>query len=119
MSFSFGGLRRWRLRLVSLSALGVLAFVLLEPVLAGAAEQSNAPAQPLAAAPPAQHPAAAETPQPPSSPGAAVPAAPAPPAAPTATPEAMPGVETKPPVTIYYLGKHYDEPLPLSYAEKP
>ena len=31
----------------------------------------------------------------------------------------MPGVETKPPVTIVYLGKHYDEPLPLSYAEKP
>jgi len=31
----------------------------------------------------------------------------------------MPGVETKPSVTIVYLGKHYDEPLPLSYAEKP
>jgi ABC transporter substrate binding protein (PQQ-dependent alcohol dehydrogenase system) len=31
----------------------------------------------------------------------------------------MPGVETKPPVTVVYLGKHYDEPLPLSYAEKP
>jgi ABC transporter substrate binding protein (PQQ-dependent alcohol dehydrogenase system) len=31
----------------------------------------------------------------------------------------MPGVETKPTVPIVYLGKQYEEPLPLSYAEKP
>src|SRR5262249_11818524 len=115
MSLTVGTLRRWRLRLASLAALGVLALLLLEPAIAGAAEPSN-PAQPSAAAPTAQPPASAETPQRPSNPGAAVPANPA---APTATPEPMPGVETKPPVTIYYLGKHYDEPLPLSYAEKP
>ena len=31
----------------------------------------------------------------------------------------MPGVETKPTVPIVYLGKQYEEPLPLSYSEKP
>ena len=31
----------------------------------------------------------------------------------------MLGVETKPTVPIVYLGKQYEEPLPLSYAERP
>jgi ABC transporter substrate binding protein (PQQ-dependent alcohol dehydrogenase system) len=96
---------------LALAAFGVLAMVLLEPALAGA--QQTSPASPPAAAPTAQPPASAEKPQQSATPGAAAPAAPA------ATPEPMPGVETKPPVTIVYLGKRYDEPLPLSYAEKP
>jgi hypothetical protein len=96
---------------LALAAFGVLAMILLEPALAGA--QQTSPASPPAAAPTAQPPASAEKPQQSATPGAAAPAAPA------ATPEPMPGVETKPPVTIVYLGKRYDEPLPLSYAEKP
>jgi ABC transporter substrate binding protein (PQQ-dependent alcohol dehydrogenase system) len=39
-------------------------------------------------------------------------------AAPPAAPQPAPNGETKP-MTIYYLGKKYPEPLPLSYAEKP
>jgi ABC transporter substrate binding protein (PQQ-dependent alcohol dehydrogenase system) len=110
MSLSVGRLRRGPMCL-ALAAFGVLAMVLLEPALAGT--QQTSPASPPAAAPTAQPPASAEKPQQSATPGAAAPAAPA------ATPEPMPGVETKPPVTIVYLGKRYDEPLPLSYAEKP
>src|SRR6476619_4386728 len=51
----------------------------------------------------------AETPQTRPAPAAA-------PAAPAAAPSAAAAIK---PMRIYYLGKEYDEPLPLSYAEKP
>ncbi|HSA66151.1 MAG TPA: ABC transporter substrate-binding protein [Methyloceanibacter sp.] len=71
----------------------------------------------------------AETPQPSPAPAApaAAPAAPAAnPEAPAAAPAPAPAAgaasgtpaQTKP-MRIYYLGKEYEEPLPLSYAEKP
>ena len=74
-------------------------------VLAETPQTSPAPAPAAPAAAPA---APAATPQAPA-------AAPAP-AAPAAAPGAA--AQTKP-MRIYYLGKEYDEPLPLSYAEKP
>ena len=75
-------------------------------VLAETPQTSPAPAP--APAPAAAPAAPAATPQAPA-------AAPAP-AAPAAAPGAA--AQTKP-MRIYYLGKEYDEPLPLSYAEKP
>ncbi|MGB2932642.1 MAG: ABC transporter substrate-binding protein, partial [Methyloceanibacter sp.] len=41
------------------------------------------------------------------------------PAAPPAAPAAAPAAPAKNTVGIHYLGKKYEEPLPLSYAEKP
>ena len=72
-------------------------------------------------------PAGAETPQAappaagPAEPGAAVPTAPAAPAPAAETPAEVPSGELpiKATVPIVYLGKEYEEPLPLSYAEKP
>ena len=67
----------------------------------------------------------AETPQTSPAPAPAPAAAPAAPAANPQAPAAAPApaapaaaAEIKP-MRIYYLGKEYDEPLPLSYAEKP
>jgi len=67
--------------------------------------------------------ARAETAQPAPAAQAAPPAAPATGAAPSETPkpqDANPGEpEIKATVPIVYLGKEYEEPLPLSYSEKP
>src|SRR5262249_6229899 len=116
MSLSVGRLRRASTCLASFAALGVLAFALLEPALAGAPETPPA-SSPPAAAMPAPPPSSAEKPQAPAPGAAETHGAAKTPETPAAAP--IPGVETKPPVTIVYLGKHYDEPLPLSYAEKP
>ena len=72
-------------------------------------------------------PAGAETPQAappaagPAEQGAAAPTAPAAPAPAAETPAEVPSGELpiKATVPIVYLGKEYEEPLPLSYAEKP
>ncbi|MGA9605237.1 MAG: hypothetical protein WBQ82_14080, partial [Methyloceanibacter sp.] len=67
--------------------------------------------------------ARAETGQPAPAAQASPPAAPAAGAAPSETPkpqDANPGEpEIKATVPIVYLGKEYEEPLPLSYSEKP
>src|SRR5262245_25601548 len=65
-------------------------------------------------------PVLAETPQTSPAPAPAPAAAPAAPAANQQAPAAAPAAaaQTKP-MRIYYLGKEYEEPLPLSYAEKP
>ena len=58
----------------------------------------------------------------PAAPAATAPAPAAAPAAPAAAPASAPGASTaaeKVTVPVYYLGKQYQEPLPLSYAERP
>ena len=67
---------------------------------------------PQASPTPAQAPAAA-----PAAP-AANPQAPAAASAPAAAPAPGAAAQSKP-MRIYYLGREYEEPLPLSYAEKP
>src|SRR5262245_52104001 len=121
MSLPVGRLRRGRLRCASFAALGLLVSALLGPALAGAPE-TPAPAQPPGATlPPSSPLPSAETPQAPTPGAAETPQAPAgggaeTPAAPSAPSFEMPIQATVP---IVYLGKQYDEPLPLSYAEKP
>ena len=96
-SLSVGRLRQGCKSSLGLLAIGLLAAVLLAPAFAAAPE----PAPPAAEkAAPKQPDAAAETPAAP--PKAAE--------AETATGDTM---------TVIYLGKEYQEPLPLSYAEKP
>src|SRR6476659_7498229 len=93
---------RHRAKLFAPLAASLLTVCLVAgPVLAETPQTSPAPAPAPAAAPAAP----AATPQAPA-------AAPAPAVAPGAA------AATKP-MRIYYLGKEYDEPLPLSYAEKP
>jgi ABC transporter substrate binding protein (PQQ-dependent alcohol dehydrogenase system) len=82
-------------------SLGLLASVGLLPALAET-PSSPAPAEPAAAPPAAPEGAAKDA---------------SPPAAPAATPEA--GAAPMKNMRLVYLGKQYEEPLPLSYAEKP
>jgi ABC transporter substrate binding protein (PQQ-dependent alcohol dehydrogenase system) len=100
----------------SLVTLGLIA----SPVLVRAAEEG---ASPPVAAPAAPAQAAPATPAAPagatSAPSAATAAPPATPAAPAApAPAAAAGMPPKVTIPIVYLGKQYDEPLPLSYAEE-
>jgi ABC transporter substrate binding protein (PQQ-dependent alcohol dehydrogenase system) len=88
-----------RLAAASLLSLSVLiGAAVTGPVLAEEPSASAAPATPAPSAPP---------------PAATTPAAPAPAAA---APDATPAAKS---VHLVYLGKKYEEPLPLSYAEKP
>jgi ABC transporter substrate binding protein (PQQ-dependent alcohol dehydrogenase system) len=104
-SLSVGRLRRSLKPRAGVAALSLLASALLAPALAGAPQPPpSAKAAPAAAASPQAAPAA----------GAETPAAP--PAA-AASPEG--GAAPSKPMRIVYLGKAYEEPLPLSYAEKP
>jgi ABC transporter substrate binding protein (PQQ-dependent alcohol dehydrogenase system) len=96
----------------ALLVLGLLAPIFLVPAFAETQ------------APPAKAPAASEAPSAEGAKGAQTPAAPATsapqgtPAAPTAGEAGSPAAQSKP-MRIVYLGKQYEEPLPLSYAEKP
>ena len=111
-SVSFGRLRPGLERLSGVVfCLGLLACVVLVPALAEtpAAPPATA-ASPAPAAPPAEAPAAAPAQAPAEAPAATPPS-------PTAdAPSAL--VPIKATVPIVYLGKEYEEPLPLSYSEK-
>jgi len=103
MSLSVGSSRPGAKRVAGLVAFGLLASALLGQALAGT------PQSPPTATPPA----ASEAP-----PAAAAPAAETPAAAPAAEPAPAGGAAQPKPMPIVYLGKEYEEPLPLSYAEK-
>lgn len=107
-SLSVGRLPQSRKPFLGLVALGLLASALLAPALAQAPETPS----------PATKPAASEAPPAPQAGGAEAPAAP-PAAAPATAPAAAGGTAQSKPMRIVYLGKEYEEPLPLSYAEKP
>ena len=111
-SVSFGRLRPGLERLSGVVfCLGLLACVVLVPALAEtpAAPPATA-ASPAPAASPAEAPAAAPAQAPAEAPAATPPS-------PTAdAPSAL--VPIKATVPIVYLGKEYEEPLPLSYSEK-
>ena len=104
----FGRLSQGHKPCLGLVALGLLASALLAPALAQAPETPS----------PATKPAASEAPPAPQTGGAEAPATP-PAAAPATTPAAAGGAAQSKPMRIVYLGKEYEEPLPLSYAEKP
>lgn len=87
----FGRLSQGRKPRLGLVALGLLASALLAPALAQAPEPPS----------PATKPAASEAPPP------------------AAAPAAADGAAQTKAMRIVYLGKEYEEPLPLSYAEKP
>ena len=108
-SLSVGRLPQSRKPFLGLVALGLLASALLAPALAQAPETPPSPAT---------KPAASEAPPAPQDGGAEAPAAP-PAAAPATAPAAAGGTAQSKPMRIVYLGKEYEEPLPLSYAEKP
>jgi ABC transporter substrate binding protein (PQQ-dependent alcohol dehydrogenase system) len=101
MRVPVGRLRQSPKGISALAAFGLLVGTLLGPAFAETAPPAATP------------PAAAETPQAPADAGAAAPAA-----APAETPPAAGGIAIKATVPIVYLGKQYQEPLPLSYAEK-
>jgi len=103
MSLSVGSSRPGAKRVAGLVAFGLLASALLGQALAGT------PQSPPTATPPA----ASEAP-----PAAAAPTAETPAAAPAAEPAPAGGAAQPKPMPIVYLGKEYEEPLPLSYAEK-
>ena len=105
-SSSVGHMRRSPKRIAGLAIIsGLLGSALLVPALAETPPAPpSAEAAPVAAASPQAAPAA----------GAETPAAP--PAA-AASPEG--DAAPSKPMRIVYLGKAYEEPLPLSYAEKP
>jgi len=107
-SLSVGRLRQGHKPCLGLVALGLLAAALLAPALAQAPETPS----------PVTEPAASEAPPAPQAGGAEAPATP-PAAAPATTPAAAGGTAQSKPMRIVYLGKEYEEPLPLSYAEKP
>ena len=111
-SVSFGRLRPRLERLAGVVfGLGLLACVVLVPALAETpATPPATAASPAPAAPPADAPAAAPAQAP-----AAAPAA-TPPAPAADAPSGL--VPIKATVPIVYLGKEYEEPLPLSYSEK-
>ena len=111
-SVSFGRLRPGLERLAGVVfCLGLLACVVLVPALAETpATPPASAASPVPAAPPADAPAAAPAQAP-----AAAPAA-TPPAPAADAPSGL--VPIKATVPIVYLGKEYEEPLPLSYSEK-
>jgi ABC transporter substrate binding protein (PQQ-dependent alcohol dehydrogenase system) len=98
-------LRQSPKRILSLAAFGVFVSTLLAPALAET---------PVA---PSGTPPAAVTPQAPAAAGTATPSAPPAEAGPAEVPSGE--VPIKATVPIVYLGKQYEEPLPLSYAEKP
>jgi len=102
MSFSVGSSRPRRKRVAGVVAFGLLASAFLGP---SQAETPQSPAPP----------AASEAPAAP----AAAPAGGTPAAAPAAAPAAEGAPAQPKPMPIVYLGKEYEEPLPLSYAEKP
>ena len=111
-SVSFGRLRPGLKRLTGVVfCLGLLACVVLVPALAETpATPPASAASPAPAAPPADAPAAAPAQAPAAAPAATPPA-------PTAdAPSGL--VPIKATVPIVYLGKEYEEPLPLSYSEK-
>ena len=111
-SVSFGRLRPGLERLSGVVfCLGLLACVVLVPALAETpATPPATAASPAPAAPPADAPAAAPAQAPAAAPAATPPA-------PTAdAPSGL--VPIKATVPIVYLGKEYEEPLPLSYSEK-
>ena len=111
-SVSFGRLRPGLERLSGVVfCLGLLACVVLVPALAETPAAPPATAtSPAPAAPPAEAPAAAPAQAPAEAPAATPPS-------PTAdAPSAL--VPIKATVPIVYLGKEYEEPLPLSYSEK-
>ncbi|HBR27093.1 MAG TPA: hypothetical protein DD732_08705, partial [Rhizobiales bacterium] len=97
MRVSVGHSRQSPKGIFALAAFGLLVSALLGPAFAETA-------------PPATPPAA-ETPQAPAG-------APAPAAAPAEAPSAGGEIPIKATVPIVYLGKQYEEPLPLSYSEK-
>jgi ABC transporter substrate binding protein (PQQ-dependent alcohol dehydrogenase system) len=103
-SLSVGRLRQGHKPCLGLVALGLLAAALLTPALAQAPEPPS----------PATKPAASEAPPAPQDGGAEAPAGP-----PAAAPAAADGAAQTKAMRIVYLGKEYEEPLPLSYAEKP
>ena len=110
-SVSFGRLRPRLERLAGVVfALGLFASAVLVPALA---ETPAAPpatdASPAPAAPPAEAPVAAPAQAPAAAPAATPPSA-------AEAPSAL--VPVKATVPIVYLGKEYEEPLPLSYSEK-
>jgi ABC transporter substrate binding protein (PQQ-dependent alcohol dehydrogenase system) len=111
-SVSFGRLRPRLERLAGLVfGLGLLASALLVPALAETpATPPASVASPAPAAPPADAAAAAPAQAPAAAP-AATPLAPA-----ADAPSGL--VPIKATVPIFYLGKEYEEPLPLSYSEK-
>jgi ABC transporter substrate binding protein (PQQ-dependent alcohol dehydrogenase system) len=115
MSLSVVSLRRASIRLAGIAALALFATSLLNPAFAET-QASPPAASPPAAAEPAAPPASAETPQAPAAGGDKTPAAPSA-GAPAA--ERSGEAPIKATVPIVYLGKQYEEPLPLSYAEKP
>ena len=111
-SVSFGRLRPGLKRLTGVVfCLGLLACVVLVPALAETpATPPASAASPAPAAPPADAPAAAPAQAPAAAPAATPPA-------PTAdAPSGL--VPIKATVPIVYLGREYEEPLPLSYSEK-
>jgi len=92
-SLSVDRLRQARKSSLGLYAIGLIAAVLLAPALAAAPETAPPAAEEAA---PKQPDAAAETP-----------------------PKAAEAETATNAMTVIYLGKEYEEPLPLSYAEKP
>jgi ABC transporter substrate binding protein (PQQ-dependent alcohol dehydrogenase system) len=92
-SLSVDRLRQARKSSLGLYAIGLIAAVLLAPALAAAPETAPPAAEEAA---PKQPVAAAETP-----------------------PKAAEAETATNAMTVIYLGKEYEEPLPLSYAEKP
>lgn len=107
MSLSVGSSRSAPKLVAGLVAFGLLASALLGTALA------ETPQTPPSATPPA----ASEAPPAAAAPAAETPAAPAA-TGPAATPQAEGGAAQPKPMPIVYLGKEYEEPLPLSYAEK-
>ena len=109
-SLSVKSLRQGPERVAGFAAIALVASALFAPALAGA--PASPPAAPSGTAEPAAPPASAETPPAPAPGAAQTPAAPG---------GAAPSFEVpiKATVPIVYLGKQYEEPLPLSYAEKP
>jgi ABC transporter substrate binding protein (PQQ-dependent alcohol dehydrogenase system) len=97
-----------------LVALALVASAVLAPALAGP-EAGAPPAAKETAPPAADAPAAKEQAAPPAAEEKATPPA----AEQQAAPPAAQGAAGTKPMTVYYLGKEYEEPLPLSYAEKP
>jgi ABC transporter substrate binding protein (PQQ-dependent alcohol dehydrogenase system) len=111
-SLFFGRLRQSLKPEVALLIVAVLASLALAPALA--APEAAPPTAGEAVPPPAAAPAAKEQAAPPAAEEKA-----APPAAEKTAPRAAPGGAEAKTMTVYYLGKEYEEPLPLSYAEKP
>jgi ABC transporter substrate binding protein (PQQ-dependent alcohol dehydrogenase system) len=98
-----GRLRQSGKSRAALVALALIASASLAPALAEDAEPLAAPAEGEATTAAPKTPAATEVP----------------PASPDAAPAVAGDEAPKKNVRVVYLGKEYEEPLPLSYAEKP